>query len=100
MNMPKKIQERIADYFSSGRHGNVSPIYTGQRFFLIPKTARDNATYISLHKGAGSYQNTQRIISQYTKHAETFVQVINDLTLKKEFIVFDLRRSRDDPLSI
>src|SRR5205085_3137810 len=54
MNMPKKIQEHIADYFSSGRHGNISSIYTGQRFFLISKTARDNTTYISIHRGFGN----------------------------------------------
>jgi hypothetical protein len=100
MNMPKKIQERIADYFSSGRHSNISPIYVSQRFFLIPKTIRENVTYISLHRGAGSYRDIQRIISQYTEHAETLAPVIDNLTLKKEFIVFDLRRSRDDPLSI
>ena len=100
MNMPKKIQERIADYFSSGRHSNISPIYVSQRFFLIPKTIRENVTYISLHRGAGSYRDIQRIISQYTEHAETLAPVIDNLTLKKEFIVFDLRRSKDDPLSI
>ena len=51
MNMSKKIQERIADYFSSRRHSNISPIYVNQRFFLIPKTVRENATHISLHRG-------------------------------------------------
>ena len=74
--MPKKIQERIADYFSSGRHSNISPIYVSQRFFLIPKTIRENVTYILLHRGAGSYWNIQRIISQYTEHAETLAPVI------------------------
>jgi len=100
MNMPKKIQERIADYFSSGRHSNISPIYVSQRFFLIPKTIRENVTYISLHRGAGNLSDIKRIISQYTDQAESLAPVIDDLTLKKEFIVFDLRRSRDDPLSI
>src|SRR3954468_23237038 len=100
MNMPKKIQERIADYFSSGRHSNISPIYVSQRFFLIPKTVRENITHISLHRGAGSYQDIQRIISQYTDQSERLAPVIDDLTLKKEFIIFDLRRSRSDPLSI
>ena len=51
MNMPRKIQEHIANYFSSGRHSNISPIYVSQRFFLTPKTIRKNITYISLHKG-------------------------------------------------
>ena len=49
MNMPKKIQERISDYFSSGRHSNISLIYVSQRFFKIPKTIRENVTHISLH---------------------------------------------------
>src|ERR1044071_2003922 len=100
MNMPNKIQERIADYFSSGRHGNISSIYTGQRFFLIHKTARDNATYISLHRGSGNLLDLKRIISPYTEHPENLVPVIDDLTLKKEFIILDLRRPKDDPLSI
>jgi len=103
MNMPKKIQERIADYFSSGRHSNISPIYVSQRFFLIPKTVRENATHISLHRGAGSLLDIKRIISQYTdqsQQSENLVPIIDDLTLKKEFIIFDLRRSRSDPLSI
>ena len=100
MNMSKKIQERIADYFSSGRHSNVSPIYVSQRFFLIPKTIRENVTYISLHRGAGNLLDLKRIISPYTEHPENLVPVIDDLTLKKEFIILDLRRSKDDPLSI
>ena len=100
MNMFKKIQERIADYFSSGSHSNVSPIYVSQRFFLIPKTIRENLTYISLHRGSGNLLDLKRIISPYTEHPENLVPVIDDLTLKKEFIILDLRRSKDDPLSI
>src|SRR5947209_16669505 len=71
MNAPKKVQERIADYFSSGRHRNVSSIYVSQRFFAIPKTVRENVNYISLHRGAGSLADIKRIISQYTDHAGT-----------------------------
>ena len=43
----------------------------------------------------------KRIVSQYSEElALNIVPVIDDLILKKEFIVFDLRRSRTDPLSI
>jgi hypothetical protein len=100
MNAPKKIQEKISEYFSSGRHSNISSIYVSQRFFAIPKTVRENVNYISLHRGARSLADIKRIISQYTDHAGTLAPVIDDLTLKKEFIVFDLRRSRNNLLSI
>jgi predicted XRE-type DNA-binding protein len=100
MNMPKKVQNKIADYFSSGRHSNISPIYVSQRFFAIPKTVRENINYISLHRGAGSLPDIKRIISQYTDQSASLAPAIDELTLKKEFIVFDLRRSQTDPLSI
>ena len=100
INEPKKIQEQIASYFTHGRHRNISSIYVSQRFFSIPKTIRENITYISLHRGSGSLSDIKRIISQYTEHSDTIAAIIDDFTLKKEFIVFDLRKSKDDPLSI
>src|SRR5204862_2488577 len=39
-------------------------------------------------------------LTPYTEHPENLVPVIDDLTLKKEFIILDFRRSKDDPLSI
>src|SRR5271154_3886886 len=100
VNESKKIQECISSYFTHGRHSNVSPIYVTQRFFAIPKTIRENITYISLHRGGGSLPDIKRIIRQYTEHSDTLAPVIDDLTLKREFIIFDLRCSQDDPLSI
>lgn len=100
LNESKKIQDSIASYFTHGRHNNISSIYVAQRFFKIPKTIRENLTYISLHRGGGSLSDIKRIISQYTEHSDSLAPIIDDLTLKKEFIVFDLLRSRSDPLSI
>jgi Poxvirus A32 protein len=100
MNQPRKIQDSICEYFTHGRHNNISSIYISQRFFSIPKTIRENITYISLHRGGGSLSDIKRIIGNYTEHTESLAPAIDDLTLKKEFIVFDLRKSRDDPLSI
>ncbi len=100
MNQPKKIQDNITEYFTHRRHNNISSIYISQRFFSIPKTIRENITYISLHRGGGSLTDIKRIISNYTEHTEAIAPAIDDLTLKKEFIVFDLRKPRDDPLSI
>ncbi|CAG8778396.1 16659_t:CDS:1, partial [Rhizophagus irregularis] len=61
---------------------------------------RENVNYISLHGGHGSLTDTKRIIRQYTEESESLAPVIDDLTLQREFIVFDLRRSKSDPLSI
>ncbi|GET59110.1 hypothetical protein RIR_jg345.t2 [Rhizophagus irregularis DAOM 181602=DAOM 197198] len=100
MDAPKKNQDLITGFFTHGRHKNISCIYVAQRFFTIPKTIRENVNYISLHGGHGSLTDTKRIIRQYTEESESLAPVIDDLTLQREFIVFDLRRSKSDPLSI
>ncbi|GET50915.1 hypothetical protein GLOIN_2v1874888 [Rhizophagus irregularis DAOM 181602=DAOM 197198] len=61
---------------------------------------RENVNYISLHGGHGNLTDTKRIIRQYTEESESLAPVIDDLTLQREFVVFDLRRSKSDPLSI
>ena len=83
MNLSKKIQERICDYFTGGRHNNISSIYVSQRFFAIPKTIRDNITYISLHIGGGNLSDIKKIIKQYTEFSDTLAPVIDNLTLKE-----------------
>ncbi|GET66752.1 hypothetical protein RIR_jg35895.t2 [Rhizophagus irregularis DAOM 181602=DAOM 197198] len=100
MDAPKKTQDLITGFFTYGRHKNISCIYVAQRFFTIPKAIRENVNYISLHGGHGSLTDTKRIIRQYTEESELLAPVIDDLTLQREFIVFDLRRSKSDPLSI
>ncbi|GBC49329.2 hypothetical protein GLOIN_2v1874888 [Rhizophagus irregularis DAOM 181602=DAOM 197198] len=87
-------------FLHTGVTKNISCIYVAQRFFTIPKAIRENVNYISLHGGHGSLTDTKRIIRQYTGESESLAPVIDDLTLQREFIVFDLRRSKSDPLSI
>jgi hypothetical protein len=100
MDLPNKMQNRITGYFTYGQHKNILCIYVAQRFFAIPKAIWENVNYISLHGGHGSLTDTKRIIHQYTEESESLAPVIDNLTLQREFIIFDLRRSKTDPLSI
>ncbi|GBB99186.1 hypothetical protein RclHR1_03440019 [Rhizophagus clarus] len=100
MDAPKNIQEKITGYFTHGRHKNISAIYVAQRFFAIPKTIRENVNYISLHGGYSSLSDTKCIIRQYTNESDSLAPIIDELTLSREFIVFDLRHPKTDPLAI
>jgi hypothetical protein len=90
MDLPNKVQDRITGYFTYGRHKNISCIYIAQRFFAIPKAIWENVNYILLHGGHESLTDTKRIIRQYTKKSESLASVIDNLTLQREFIIFDL----------
>jgi hypothetical protein len=100
MDLPNKVQDRITGYFTHGRHKNILCIYVAQRFFAIPKAIRENVNYISLYGGHGSLTDTKRIIRQYMEESEFLAPVIDNLTLQKEFIIFDLQRSKTDSLLI
>ncbi|CAJ0839446.1 12142_t:CDS:2, partial [Entrophospora sp. SA101] len=83
MHESKKVQDKIAQYFTHARHSNVSPIYVSQRFFAVPKPIQENVTYISIHRGGGSLFDLKNILNHYSDH---LVPIIDDLTMKKEFI--------------
>ncbi|GET61264.1 hypothetical protein GLOIN_2v1874888 [Rhizophagus irregularis DAOM 181602=DAOM 197198] len=80
MDAPKKIQDLITGFFTHGRHKKYLVYLCG------PKILYHSQGY--------------SIIRQYTEESESLAPVIDDLTLQREFIVFDLRRSKSDPLSI
>ncbi|GBC00721.1 hypothetical protein RclHR1_39530002 [Rhizophagus clarus] len=103
----------LNEYSSDTRQGNeytpiwpfrlaVAAIYVAQRFFAIPKAIliRENVNYISLHGGHSSLSDTKRIIRQYTNESDSLAPIIDELTLSREFIVFDLRHPKTDLLSI
>ena len=42
-------QQKMLEYFSKGRHNNVTSIYIAQSYFNIPKAIRLNASHIMLY---------------------------------------------------
>ena len=71
-----KIQNQIAPYFISERHGNISPVYITQSFYKTPKIIQENLTHIALHKGGASLRDLKRIVSEYTEYSDIIVQKI------------------------
>ena len=59
VNEPKRIQNQIAPYFTSGRHVNISSVYVTQRFYATPKIIRENLSHITLHKGGASLKDVK-----------------------------------------
>ncbi|CAG8807819.1 3922_t:CDS:1 [Gigaspora margarita] len=97
---PLSIQQKIEEFFRSGRHSNISPIYIAQHYFETPMKIRANLTHILLHRGGGgSLDNIKRILRSKYNNYESLAKKIDDI-IKKHFVVIDIRRPADDPLSI
>ena len=62
MNANDKIQKKIANHFTDGRHHMISPIYLSQSYFDIPKKIRTNCTNMVLYN-----PTTERDLSEISR---------------------------------
>ena len=49
MNADKKIQAKIADHFTDGRHSKICPVYLSQSYFTIPEDIRTNCSKVIVY---------------------------------------------------
>ena len=49
MNADKKIQAKIANHFTDGRHHKICPVYLSQSYFTIPKYIRTNCSKVIIY---------------------------------------------------
>ena len=49
MNADKKIQAKIANHFTDGRHHKICPVYLSQSYFTIPKDIRTNCSKVIVY---------------------------------------------------
>ena len=46
VNARDKIQNKIADYFTDGKHHKISPIYLSESYYNTPKKIRLNCSHM------------------------------------------------------
>lgn len=49
VNEPEKIQNKIANHFTDGRHHKISPIYLTQSYYGVPQKLRQNCSHVILY---------------------------------------------------
>ena len=49
MNADKKLQAKIANHFTDGRHHKICPVYLSQSYFTIPKDIRTNCSKVIVY---------------------------------------------------
>ena len=96
---PLATQLKIIPFFRSGRHEGISVIYIAQRFYETHPNIRANLKYISLHRGCGTLDSIKRILKDMYDDYEPLAKKVYEV-IKKHFVIIDIRRPSDDPLSI
>jgi len=94
------IQNQIGQFFRNRQHQNILYIYIVQKYHKINTFIRENANFLVLFNSGSSYEDVSKIIKRYTNDVKNASLVINSYLQRGEFIVFDLTRPKDDPLTI
>ena len=62
INAPEKIQNKIANHWTDGRHHGISPIYLSQSYYDTPKKLRLNCSNMILYPP--TTQNHKNLIAK------------------------------------
>ena len=62
INAPEKIQKKIANHWTDGRHHNISPIYLSQSYYDTPQKLRLNCSNMILYPP--TTQNHKNLIAK------------------------------------
>ena len=49
VNAPDRVQNKIANHFTDGRHHLISPIYLSQSYYDVPQNLRQNCSHMLLY---------------------------------------------------
>ena len=49
VNAPDRIQSKIANHWTDGRHHGISPIYLSQSYYDVPQKIRLNCSHMILY---------------------------------------------------
>ncbi|RHZ66592.1 hypothetical protein Glove_306g17 [Diversispora epigaea] len=96
---PLSTQLKIILFFRSGKYNNISSIFIGQRYFEIHQNICENATHISIHRGFGTLDSIKRVLKDMYDDYESLAKKVYKV-IKKHYVIIDIQRSADDPLSI
>ena len=83
MNASPKIQEKIANHFTDGRHHKISPIYLSQSYYDVPQKIRLNCSHMILYPPS-TKNNLQMIARENLLNPNLF-----DKLKKYEFLFVD-----------
>ena len=86
INAPKKIQNKIANHWTDGRHHGISPIYLSQSYYDTPKKLRLNCSNMIL------YPPTTKNHSNLIAKENSFNPNLFDKLKPFEFLFLDKKR--------
>ena len=88
VNAPEKIQKKIANHFTDGRHHGISPVYLTQSYYDTPSKIRLNSSNMILHPPP-TENHKKRIAKENSVDPKLF-----DLLKKFDFLFLDKKKKQ------